>query len=319
MKFRMRTLGCLIMMLCLCFAAAAEETGIDPLIPALELPADEGGNILPIPMDAKAKTLRPPYSSGYIYPAENESPTGYADPSITVNIARGRFADTDYVYARVRIADASQLRTELTGRWTSEDTTLGVNVAKRVKAVIAINGDYCLRAGIRQGEVKSRNLRGDRDVLVIDKWGDLHILEDANWEDVEAFGEDAVNVFTFGPGIVINGQPKYGYVCGDISSDRPAQRTVIAQTGPLEYLLLNTSGPEDSGNKGLTLDQLTTLVSSFPEVINAFNLDGGGSSTMVFQRRDGKKYNNWLKINATVKKNRSLKDIIYFSTAWEEN
>ena len=68
----------------------------------------------------------------------------------------------------------------------------------------------------------------------------------------------------------------------------------ICQTGPLEYLLITSEGPQNPGSTGLSIYQFVDLVSSMPGVQNAYNLDGGSSSTLVF-RMDGK---NWQKINA---------------------
>ena len=87
------------------------------------------------------------------------------------------------------------------------------------------------------------------------------------------------------------------------------------QTGPLEYLLITSEGPQNAGSEGLTMEQFVDLVSSMPGVRNAYNLDGGSSATMVF-RMDGK---NWQKINALSNpKIRPLKDMIYFVSAWVE-
>ena len=87
----------------------------------------------------------------------------------------------------------------------------------------------------------------------------------------------------------------------------------ICQTGPLEYLLITSEGPEDLPDKnGLTMDQFVELVASFPDIKNAYNLDGGSSSTMIF--RKGKEY--WAKINGNGSKKRSIRDIIYCADAW---
>ena len=155
---------------------------------------------------------------------------------------------------------------------------------------------------------------GHFDILMIDKAGDLHILEDAKDADIEAIRDQAVNIFTFGPALVIDGVPKYGVRNGNIGSHKAAQRMAICQTGPLEYLLITSEGPQNPGSAGLTVDQFVDLVSSMPDVKNAYNLDGGSSATLVF-RMDG---TSWKKINALSNpKIRPLKDIIYFASAWE--
>ena len=126
-------------------------------------------------------------------------------------------------------------------------------------------------------------------------------------------GRPPVNVLTFGPALIVDGEPRYGYDRRQMSTHRPAQRMAICQTGPLEYLLITSEGPEDPGSKGLKLDQFVELIASFPDVITAYNLDGGSSSTLVFRKGSEK----WAKINCPKSgKKRALRDIIYFADAW---
>ena len=311
-----------------CGLAAAEPEPMEtaaPVVPVIELPALEEGEIIEIPVDQNMqKHPIPPEEGNYLYDGDTEEATGYADPSITVNIGRGRIYETDYVYARVRIANASQIRTLMASPLGNLNTTPAHDLAKRVKAVVAINGDYpggdkrtkrTKGAVMRQGKMLRLKCDQKYDVLVIDKKGDMHILVNAKDEDVEPYKDEAVNIFTFGPALVIDGKPNYGFDHElNVGPNRPAQRMAICQTGPLEYLMITSEGPENKGSVGLTIDQLISLISSIPDVKTAYNLDGGSSSAIVF-RRDGK---NWRKINATSSpKVQQLKDIIYFSSAWE--
>ena len=325
-----KLLACLLAALCLVGMAGGESAEIqergETLVPVLELPELPSGQLVEIPLDQNSQKISiPPVEEGYLYAEGEENPYGYVDPSITVNIGTGRRDDTNYIYARVKIASASQLRTLMASPVGHQSTTPGHDLAKRVQAVLAINGDwpggdsYTKRAKgalMRQGKLLRKvNCDGKWDVLVIDGNGDLKILPKVRNADVEAAMEDAVQIFTFGPGLVIDGQPNEDLGNIDIGMNKQAQRMAICQTGPLEYLLLTTEGPEDPGSVGMTVPQFVELISSFPEVINAYNLDGGSSSTMVF-RKGGK---NWRKINAPNNtKIRPLKDIIYFASAWEQ-
>ena len=295
-------------------AAGAEEV----LLSALPLAAEENGRIVDLPLDEDP--MLGPVDMGYVFEEGIKTAVGYTDPSISVRIGWGRIYNTDYVYARVRVANASQLRTLLASPLRSETTVLGTTLAKRVRAVVAINGDFCARqvkgTVIRQGETLRLNCDGEHDVLLIDGQGDLRILEKATNENVLAFGEDAVNVFTFGPALVVDGEPRYGYREHSMATHKAAQRMCLAQTGPLEYLLVTSEGPEDPGSKGLKLDQFVELLMSFGEVKQAYNFDGGSCSTLVFHKSG----NNWAKINAPRNsKSRTLKDIIYFADAWIPN
>ncbi len=293
----------------------AEEQPAVPLEEAIPLPEAAGGRLISLPL--AEDPLLGPREEGYLPAGEDGTAEGYADPSVTVRVGRGRYAQTGYVYARVRIADPSQLRTLLASPLNSEKTVLGSTLAKHARAVVAINGDFCARqvrgTVIRQGETLRMNCNGRNDLLLIDDQGDLHILEKGVEDQILAYLDSTVQVFTFGPGLIVNGEPRYGHTDRSIATHKEAQRMAIAQTGPLEYLLITTEGPEDPGSRGLKLDQFTALLASFGCVQNAYNLDGGSCSTLIFRRGE----ENWAKINAlSNSKRRQLKDIIYFADAW---
>ena len=62
-------------------------------------------------------------------------------------------------------------------------------------------------------------------------------------------------------------------------STEDAQRVAVCQVGPLHYMLVASAN--DRGNTGLTLREFADFLVS-KGVQFAYNLDGGGSSTMVF-------------------------------------
>ena len=301
-------------------------------VPVLELPEARDGEyaILTVEEDAGIG----PHEENYLFAAGEKSPHGYADPSITVNIGRGRIHQTDYVYARVKIAFPSQIRSMMSGTSLAKMPDVMAHLlAKRVKAVVAVSGvllaDNEIRGPVmlqgkafrpdgKTSESKTRKWRESAavDTLVIDRLGDLHILEGETWgaiqDQIDGMGDSAVNVLAFGPALIVDGEPRYGYVNRQKSTHRVAQRTAICQTGKLEYLLITSAGPEDAGSEGLKLDQFTELIASFPDVKTAYNLDGGSSSTLVFRKGSA----TWAKINGSTGKKRQLKDIIYFADAW---
>ena len=277
--------------------------------------------IIELPMDAKKTDLIAPYEECYLSDWE------YEDPSISVKIEEGRIYNTNYLVARIKIANATQIRAALSGNYNN----LGsgeklVTQARNVKAVFAISGDSVVGQMSNVGLVtrQGRNYRtkcdkayeasGHRlDVLIIDEKGDFHILKEAANADVEAFSGTIVNGFAFGPALVIDGVRQTDFI--NAKPQVPtilAQRMCIAQTAPLEYMCIYAEGPENKGSKGLTLDEFADLVSSFEEIQTAYNLDGGNSCNVVF-RRGG----NYVKINGLNNpKVRSVWDIIYFSSAY---
>ena len=245
----------------------------------------------------------------------------YEDPSITVRITTGRYEETNYMVAYVKVSNPTQVRSTMSGNYSSDDTIGGIAMAKATNAALAINGDFfSSRRNVgytaRMGKEFKNKCNATYDVMVLDSMGDMHIIVAPTKQDMidfkaqlEADGRTIVNGYTFGPGLVINGEKQTGFVDMDNAADRPAQRMCLAQIGPLEYLCISSEGPEDPGSTGLTLEQFADLVASFDGVINAYNLDGGSSSTMVFNRDKVNSPNN--------PKRRPLKDIIYFASAWQ--
>lgn len=277
-----------------------------------------------IPLDANNGAT--PQDSGYLSDCE------YEDPSIHVEIGEGRIYDTNYVYAKIKIANASQIRTAMEKRFNSTAKSLAVQMAKHHKAVIAVNGDFFNESDfkigyfVRQGVEYKRDIRPFKntgiyhDILLIDDHGDFHILKNCTNEvldECQVAGIAIINSFTFGPGLVIDGEVQTGFPDMNNSAPRPARRTCIAQTGPLEYLIIASEGPNDKGSVGLNLEQFAELVSSFEHVKNAYNLDGGTSATLAFQRRNEKGRLEYKKINALSNlKTRSVRDILYFASAY---
>ncbi len=247
-------------------------------------------------------------------PAPNEANyladgKGYRDASLSVTIDEIREYDTTIQIARIEIRDASQLRTAMAGKFGSTRDIPGAKIAQRVNAVLAINGDYFNFNNegyiVRQGTLYRDNPAVGSDVLLIDDRGDFHIVRDATSEKIAAVGGTVVNSFSFGPALVVDGQAMNIDENLHIASDKPTQRMVVAQTGPLSYLCVATEGPENPGSVGLTLAETVQLMVDLGSR-NAYNLDGGSSSTMVLDNR---------KINAlSTHKVRPIWDILYFAT-----
>ena len=246
----------------------------------------------------------------------------YEDPSISVRIEKGRMFETNYLAAYVKIANASQIRTAFSHTFDVPNDMQGHRIAKRVNAVLAINGDFYTNPELvycsyvcRQGKVYRLNgalvdWKTDRwrDILIIDDHGDFHILKRATREDLSSLPYTAINGFTFGPGLVIDGVVQTEFQDTGNGAFKPAQRMCIAQLGPLEYLCISTASPDayDPDSRGLTINEFAELVGTFEGVQNAYNMDGGNSNQMIFH---GEKINS-------VWTNRKIADIIYFASAY---
>lgn len=246
-------------------------------------------------------------------PACYISETEYKDPTLHVVIETGRKDNCDYWVARIKIAHPSQLRTAAAAGFENESTMQGVHLARRQNAVLAVNGDYyCYyRYGylMRQGVLYLDQLHGDRDLLAIDEDGDFHIIlsPEAGTMTDTINGKKLINVMHFGPGLVVNGEIGSMENSYWLVPEAKRQRMSIAQTGPLEYLVCCCAGPA-RGSYGMDLMQFAELLKELGAV-NAYNLDGGDSTIMVF---NGEKIND--KKN---KSTRAISDIMYFASAWD--
>ena len=240
----------------------------------------------------------------------------YEDASLRVEITQDMVGSTRVHLARVTIADPSQLRTAPAYAFDRDQTAPTTAIAQRVNAVLAINGDYysyqAPRGGymIRQGEMYINKPIKRRDVLVIAGNGDFYIEREITEETLAKYGElgGIVNSFNFGPGLLIDGEKCDRFKSLYNMAEDKAARACICQVerGRLEYLCVVSEGTDDSKGGGLTLEEFTDYVATLG-VQNAYNLDGGNSSALIYLGE---------KINAKGNpRHRPLSDIIYFASA----
>lgn len=274
-----------------------------------------------------------------------KSAMSYEDESITVTLYSGRFADSTYTCAHVKIMHPSQLRTasaalsDTKGKYQPKGnfsrTNLkyrGRHVADAVNAVVSINGDFYTKPDkckvvLRQGIQVRNNIETKNDLLIIDYNGDFSILANAtkaSYADYYKANKDSMyQVFCFGPVLVQNGASVIDkdFVDRNVGSWRNNQRAAIAQIGPLEYLLITCDGSQSKGSKGMTIYQFAQLCEQEGRKINpesgcriAYNLDGGNSATINFIGVGTKtKRVAHVKVNCP-EIERMLGDIIYFAT-----
>ena len=103
---------------------------------------------------------------------------------------------------------------------------------------------------------------------------------------MEADGRKPVNIFTFGPALVIDGE---GQDCKWEDSIHethlPAARTAIGQLGPRKYFVMSVHGANAKQLGMSANDMVEYILKKFPECKYAYNLDGGNSSKMVWHGR----------------------------------
>ncbi len=281
-----------------------------PVAGAEDLPAYQpvtlaAESVDPIPMDVKAPYR--PHEDAFL-PGD----AGYLDNTISVRIESIMAGPTRVWLTWVQIADPSQLRTAAHSGFRSNQLSNANNIARREGAVLAINGDYPFARSngivIRNGEVIRLAASKSYDGLVIDGAGDMHIMKAPLTDSYGDFPGGILQAFTFGPGLVIDGEPVESFdpaLNQPLALDKKTQRCVLCQMDTLSYLIICTEGPDQSRNGGLTMAETLELVRSFG-VKQAYNLDGGSSAWLVLGDK---------RINAPTGKKRAIQDIIYFVTA----
>lgn len=241
---------------------------------------------------------------------------GYLDGSISVRVETMRAYDTTIQLTWVQVADASQLRTASYKKYPSKSLARAATIAKREKAVVAINGDYFVHRKegyiVRNGEVLRQNYTDLYHSLIIDKSGDFTIFPTNSEEAISSFDGEIMQLMVFGPALVIDGVQQTDFeakgpgILKECTPQKETQRLAICQMDTLSYLIIATEGPENKDSDGLTMAEFAQLCASL-EVKQAFNLDGGSSSTVVLNDK---------KINSlSTGKVRSIGDILYFVTA----
>lgn len=241
---------------------------------------------------------------------------GYLDGSISVRVETMRAYDTTIQLTWVQVADASQLRTASYKKYPSKSLARAATIAKREKAVLAINGDYFVHRKegyiVRNGEVLRQNYTDLYHSLIIDKNGDFTIFPTNSEEAISSFDGEIMQLMVFGPALVIDGVQQTDFeakgpgILKECTPQKETQRLAICQMDTLSYLIIATEGPENKDSDGLTMAEFAQLCASLG-VKQAFNLDGGSSSTVVLNDK---------KINSlSTGKVRSIGDILYFVTA----
>ena len=214
--------------------------------------------------------------------------TSYRDENISIEIRQYREFDTDIYVADIILSSPEYLKTALAndayGRNIRE---LPSSISARKNAILTINGDFY---GAREQGYVLRNGRLLRSTptegledLVIYKDGSFEIINESERSAEQLLNEGAQQIFFFGPALIKNGA-----VSVDTSSKVDKEftsnpRTAIGMIDDLHYVFVVSDGRWEE-SKGLSLLQMALFMESLG-VQTAYNLDGGGSSTMYFNGR----------------------------------
>lgn len=236
--------------------------------------------------------------------------SSYKDENISIEIIQYREYDTDIYVADVRLSSPEYLKTALAEDSYGHNIKAATSeIAKDHGAVLAIDGDYygVRNDGyvIREGVLYRSQKTKDAEALAIMVDGTFQVVDEDEVTAQELLDAGAVNVLSFGPGLVEDGEVSVNEGEEVARSKASNPRAAIGILGDLHYVFVVSDGRTDI-SKGLSLYQLGCFMQEIG-VTTGYNLDGGGSATLYFNGKvinmptsDGKAF-----------KERSVSDIVY--------
>ena len=235
----------------------------------------------------------------------------YQDDYISINLTGSYINDTMVYVADIQLKNLGLLKSGLAndsfGRNVTEATS---DMAERLDAILAVNGDfygfrdtgYVIRNGVLY---RSEKKSDDAQDLVLWSDGTMEVIREGNITAEELLERGALQVYSFGPGLVEDGEitVNASSEVGQAMLSNP--RTAIGMIEPMHYVMVVSDG-RTTESEGLSLLQLAQIMQDLG-CTTAYNLDGGGSTTMYF---NGEVINNPTSGRKSSSE-RSVSDIVY--------
>ena len=213
--------------------------------------------------------------------------SSYKDDNISINLTETTVKNTQVYVADITVSSSDYLKTAFA------QNAFGTNVTAKTSetatdnnAILAINGDYyganstgyVIRNGVvYRDTVRENSNNGD---LAIYKDGSFKIIYEDQISAEQLVKDGVVNLLAFGPALVENSEiaVETNEEVGQAMASNP--RTAIGIIDENHYIIVVSDG-RTSESKGLSLYQMAEVMKSYG-VKSAYNLDGGGSSTLYF-------------------------------------
>ncbi len=240
--------------------------------------------------------------------------SSYTGSGVSITIDTIRVSDTTVYVANVQLLSAKSLQTALAQNTYGTNITQTTSaIAQENGAILAINGDfygankrgYVIKNGVLYRDTVRQG--SDTEDLVIYADGSFAIVDETEVSAQELIDSGVVQLFAFGPALVENGEiaVSSGEEVGRAKSSNP--RTAIGIVDELHYILVVADGRTNE-SEGLSLYDLAQVMQQYG-CVTAYNLDGGGSSTMVF---NGEVINNPTTSGSNISQ-RAVSDIVYIT------
>ena len=209
----------------------------------------------------------------------------YTDENISITIKEYRYNDTTVYVADVTLTSSDYLKTAFAkSSYGKNVTDYTSSIASSVNAILAINGEYygVQENGyvLKQGVVYRSTPKANQEDLVIYKDGSWVIINESEVSINDLLNNGAYNILSFGPALIKDGNIVVSTNAEVGKSMASNPRSALGKISDNHYVFVVSDG-RTSASTGLSLYELAEFMDSLGCKI-AYNLDGGGSSTLVF-------------------------------------
>ena len=245
--------------------------------------------------------------------------TSYSSESSDITISTVTTGSGDstvtYYVADVVLGDATTLQSAFANDSFGENITETTSaIAEANNAIFAINGDYY---GFRDTGIVIRNGvvfrdEGARQGLAFYRDGTVKVYDETTTTAEQLVADGVWNTLSFGPSLLDNGEVAEGiedvevdtnFGNHSIQGEQPRTAVGVIDENHLVFVVVDGRSPGYSA--GVTMTGLAEIMQGLGAT-TAYNIDGGGSSTMYF---NGGLVNNPLGQN----KERGTSDILYIA------
>lgn len=257
---------------------------------------------------SEEETTKNTESTESIIAADYNGDSTISTDNYTITLSEYYQNDTKIYVADVTLSSAQYLKTAFANDTYGKNVTATTSsIASSNGAIFAINGDYygVQESGyvIRNGIVY-RDTPNGSDILCIYADGTMEVVNDSEYTAEELVSMGVWQAFSFGPALLEDGE-----IAVDVNTEVDKAKTSNPRTAigiiDANHFIFVVSDGRTTESEGLSLYELAEFMQELGAE-TAYNLDGGGSSTMYF---NGSVINNPTSGGSI--KERSVSDIVY--------
>ncbi len=171
--------------------------------------------------------------------------------------------------------------------------------ARQSGAVVAINGSYFSKKPTRtlgllaahnrilyppHSDGNFRATVGFTPTDILFDWIGMEDISGYRFQSAKSAWNECHSALGAGPMLILNGQSRLASDMEGFNTEQAAPRTAIGKKRDGSILLAVIDGRQSDWSEGVTLPELTDTFMAH-EAVDALNLDGGGSSTLVIQNQ----------------------------------